>query len=90
MPDDTPAAVTPLAPVPAPAGLSASPASMTVTAAATMTAASLAPAIGWLLSGCPRPVPDGVSLTVAAVLIIAAHGIQKLVAARQAKRLAQS
>ena len=87
MPDDTPAAVTPLEPISAPAGLLATPASMTVTAAATMTAASLAPAIGWLLSGCPRPVPEGVSLTVAAVLIIAAHGVQKLAAPWLAKRL---
>lgn len=63
-------------PVPV-AGPLMTPANITVTAAATMTAASLAPAIDWVLNACPKPVPGGVALTLAAILIIAAHGVQK-------------
>lgn len=84
MPDDTvsgaqapESVVVPVTqPVQVASGLS-TPATVVVTAAATMTAASLAPAIDWLLNGCPKPVPGGVALTMAAVLIIAAHGVQK-------------
>lgn len=57
--------------------------SLTLTTAATMSAATLAPAVAWLLNGCPKPVPDGVALTIAAIVIIATHGVQKLIAARR-------
>lgn len=57
---------------------------LTLTTAATMSAATLAPAVAWLLNGCPKPVPEGVALTIAALAIIAAHGVQKLIAMRRA------
>lgn len=52
---------------------------LALTAAATMTPAALEPLFDWVLNGCPRPVPAAVSLTIAALAIIATHATQKLV-----------
>ena len=71
-------------PVPPALAPPSQPASLTLTAAATMSAATLAPAVAWLLNGCPRPIPDGVALTIAAVAIIAVHAAQKLFCGQRA------
>lgn len=44
-----------------------------VSSGVTVTAASIVPAVEWLLSGCPHPVPESVSALVAGVLVAVVH-----------------
>lgn len=64
------------------------PATIPVTVASTMSAAALAPVITWVANGCPRPMPPDVALSLGALLIIAAHGLQKLAAVAVARWVA--
>ncbi|MBV2180875.1 MAG: hypothetical protein KUL86_06520 [Castellaniella sp.] len=44
-----------------------------VSSGITVTAASIVPAVEWLLSGCPQPVPESVSALVAGVIVAVVH-----------------
>lgn len=44
-----------------------------VSSGVTVTAASIVPAVEWLLSGCPHPVPESVSALVAGVIVALVH-----------------
>lgn len=54
---------------------------VTTTTAGVMSAASLAPLVQWGLTGFHGAPPDGTSLVIAALVIVAVHSAQKLVAA---------
>ena len=61
---------------PAPSG------SLLSTTAGTMTVASLAPAIGWMLQGFPAgQMPPSTPLVVSSVVIILAHALGKVLIA---------
>lgn len=58
-----------------------------VSSGVTVTAASLVPAVEWVLSGCPHPVPESVSALIAGALVAAIHiGINYLNARAAAKQ----
>ncbi|MBV6304952.1 hypothetical protein KVP10_08630 [Candidimonas humi] len=44
-----------------------------VSSGVTVTAASVVPAVEWVLSGCPHPVPESVSALVAGAIVALAH-----------------
>lgn len=44
-----------------------------ISSGATITGASIVPAVEWILSGCPHPVPESVSALVAAVIVAGIH-----------------
>lgn len=46
-----------------------------VTGGTTITAATLAPMLQWLLAGCPLPIPESLPYLVAALLVTGAHAI---------------
>lgn len=46
-----------------------------VTGGTTITAATLAPMLQWLLAGCPLPIPDSLPYLVAALIVTGAHAI---------------
>lgn len=46
---------------------------LVATTATAMTAAQVAPVIQWAWAHCPSPIPDGVALTLAAVVLIIIH-----------------
>ena len=46
---------------------------LSTTTAGSMSVAVLAPAIGWALNGFPHPVPDSVTLGIAALIIPIIH-----------------
>ena len=57
-----------------------------VSSGVTVTAASVVPAVEWVLSGCPHPVPEAVSALVAGAIVALAHvGINWLNARAVAK-----
>ena len=46
-----------------------------VTGGVTVSAASLAPLVSWVINGCPHPAPDSVPLLIAAGIITLGHAI---------------
>ncbi|SOE82094.1 hypothetical protein SAMN05446927_5405 [Caballeronia arationis] len=52
-----------------------SQASSIVTGGLTVSAASLVPAVEWVLGGFPRPVPNTVSYLLAGLVAAAAHAL---------------
>ncbi|WP_124661140.1 hypothetical protein [Burkholderia sp. Bp8998] len=46
-----------------------------VTGGTTITAATLAPMLQWLLAGCPLPIPDSLPYLIAALIVTGAHAI---------------
>ena len=60
---------------------------ITVSVAAGMTPAAISPVIMWGLSGFPKPVPPDVPLSIAGLVVIAAHGVKKFAEPWLAKRL---
>ncbi|WP_234744907.1 hypothetical protein [Burkholderia sp. WTPI3] len=57
-----------------------------VTGGTTITAATLAPMLQWLLAGCPSPIPDSLPYLVAALLVTGAHAIGNWWVSRQAAK----
>jgi len=57
-----------------------------VTGGTTITAATLAPMLQWLLAGCPLPVPDSLPYLVAALFVTGAHAIGNWWVSRQAAK----
>lgn len=57
-----------------------------VTGGTTITAATLAPMLQWLLAGCPSPIPDGLPYLVAALFVTGAHAIGNWWVSRQAAK----
>ena len=52
--------------------------SVATTGGISVSAAAIAPAVTWALTGFHRPVPDSVPLLIAAGLITAAHALHNL------------
>ncbi|MFX1761447.1 hypothetical protein PWP93_02400 [Paraburkholderia sp. A1RI-2L] len=46
-----------------------------VTGGTTITAATIAPMLQWLLAGCPLPIPEGLPYLVAALIVTGAHAV---------------
>lgn len=44
-----------------------------ISSGATITGASIVPAVEWVLSGCPHPVPESVSALIAAAIVAGVH-----------------
>lgn len=55
---------------------------LAMTGMATMSAVNAGEVIGWLIAGCPAPVPQNVTLTLGALAIWAAHALSLLVQSR--------
>ncbi|CDY79499.1 hypothetical protein BGLT_02280 [Caballeronia glathei] len=61
-------------------------ASSLITGGATLTAASLVPAVQWASMGFPMPMPPEVQLLVAGALVTAIHAVCNVLAARAAAK----
>jgi len=46
-----------------------------VTGGTTITAATLAPMLQWLLAGCPLPIPESLPYLVAALIVTGTHAL---------------
>ncbi|MBU9608260.1 hypothetical protein LGN12_12935 [Burkholderia multivorans] len=57
-----------------------------VTGGTTITAATLAPMLQWLLAGCPLPIPESLPYLVAALIVTGAHAIGNWWVSRQAAK----
>lgn len=57
-----------------------------VTGGATLTAASLVPAVQWVSAGCPVPMPVEVQLLIAGAIVTAIHAVGNWFAARAVRR----
>jgi len=58
--------------------------SSVITGGVTISAATLAPLVGWALNGFPQPVPDSIPLVLAAAIITVGHAAYNVVMARLA------
>jgi hypothetical protein len=62
--------------------------SLITTTAGTMTAATFAPTVHWILLGCPiATMPESTPLMIAAAAIVVGHAIEKMAAAWWARRM---
>lgn len=61
-------------------------ASSVTTGGLVVSAASLVPAVEWLLSGMPKPVPDTVSYLAAGLIAAAVHAGYNYILARTAAK----
>lgn len=57
-----------------------------VTGGTTITAATLAPMLQWLLAGCPLPIPESLPYLVAALIVTGVHAIGNWWASHQAAK----
>ncbi|WP_145956722.1 hypothetical protein [Burkholderia pseudomallei] len=57
-----------------------------VTGGTTITAATIAPMLQWLLAGCPLPIPESLPYLVAALLVTGAHAIGNWWVSRQSAK----
>ncbi|HDR9123307.1 TPA: hypothetical protein QDB31_000285 [Burkholderia vietnamiensis] len=57
-----------------------------VTGGTTITAATLAPMLQWLLAGFPLPIPESLPYLVAALIVTGAHAIGNWWASHQAAK----
>lgn len=65
-------------------------ASSVTTGGLVVSAASLVPAVEWLLSGMPKPVPDTVSYLAAGLIAAGVHAGYNYILARTAAKAAEA